>query len=72
VKREGDYLVIVTRHLDADKAQELGVRKGPLMRDLKDGRSVNINGREITPKMVEKVLTKKILMDSRMEQKVHE
>ncbi len=49
---EGDHLIIRKMRLDPIKARELGIPKGPLLGDLMKGRSVYVDGREITPEMV--------------------
>ncbi|HPD74494.1 MAG TPA: D-aminoacyl-tRNA deacylase [Methanoregulaceae archaeon] len=49
---EGDFLILQRVRFDPDKARTLGVPQGPLFKELAEGRSVAINGREITPHMV--------------------
>jgi D-aminoacyl-tRNA deacylase len=49
---EKDQLIITRVRFDPAKARELGVPAGPLFRQLAGGRTVEINGRTITPGMV--------------------
>ena len=49
----GDHLTIRKIRFDPRKAQELGVPKGPLYGELMKGRTIRVNGRIITPEMVQ-------------------
>lgn len=49
---EKDLLIITKVRFDPKKARELGVPAGPFFQRLAGGRSVEINGRTITPGMV--------------------
>jgi D-aminoacyl-tRNA deacylase len=49
---EKDLLIITKVRFDPEKARELGVPAGPFFRQLAGGRSVEIDGRTITPGMV--------------------
>ncbi|OPY37127.1 MAG: D-tyrosyl-tRNA(Tyr) deacylase [Methanoregula sp. PtaU1.Bin051] len=49
---EGDHLIIQRVRFDPVKARELGVPKGPLYKELAEGRPITVNGRVITPAMV--------------------
>ncbi len=49
---EKDTLIIQKVRFDPRKARELGVPSGPAYKDLVSGRSVEVNGRLITPAMV--------------------
>jgi D-aminoacyl-tRNA deacylase len=49
---EKDLLIIKKVRFDPDKARGLGVPAGPLFKQLAGGRSVEIDGRTITPAMV--------------------
>ncbi len=49
---EGDHLIIQRVRFDPNKARELGVPKGPLYKELAEGRPVEVSGRVITPAMV--------------------
>jgi D-aminoacyl-tRNA deacylase len=51
---ESDHLIIQRVRFDPNKARELGVPKGPLYKELAEGRPVTISGRVITPAMVSK------------------
>ena len=50
---EGDRLIIRRSRFDPGKAHELGVPKGPLFGRLSQGEEINLDGRVITPSMVE-------------------
>jgi D-aminoacyl-tRNA deacylase len=52
IATEKDQLIITKVRFDPDKARELGVPAGPFFRQLAGGRTVEINGRAITPGMV--------------------
>ncbi len=49
---EKDLLIIKKVRFDPDKARELGVPAGPFFKQLAGGRTVEIDGRTITPGMV--------------------
>jgi D-aminoacyl-tRNA deacylase len=49
---EGDMLVIRRSKFDPSSARRLGIPEGPLFGELMKGKSLNIEGREITPDMV--------------------
>lgn len=49
---ENDYLIITKVRFDPKKARELGISPGPSYRELAGGRTVEIDGRTITPDMV--------------------
>ncbi|TAJ43463.1 D-aminoacyl-tRNA deacylase [Methanofollis fontis] len=49
----GDDLVITRTRFDPSRARELGVPKGPLFGALSAGRTVEVDGRTITPSMVQ-------------------
>jgi D-aminoacyl-tRNA deacylase len=49
---EGDSLIIRRSKFDPSKARRLGVPEGPLFGELMRGRTLTINGRDITPDMV--------------------
>jgi D-aminoacyl-tRNA deacylase len=49
---EGDSLVIRRSKFDPSKARRLGVPEGPLFGELMRGRTLSIDGRDITPDMV--------------------
>jgi D-aminoacyl-tRNA deacylase len=49
---EGDSLVIRRSKFDPSKARRLGVPEGPLFGELMRGRTLTIDGRDITPDMV--------------------
>ena len=49
---EKDCLIITKVRFDPQKARELGVPPGPSYRDLAGGRTVEVDGRTITPEMV--------------------
>lgn len=50
---DGDQLIISRTRFDPEKARILGIPKGPLYGELLKGRTVQINGREITLDMVQ-------------------
>ena len=49
---EGDSLIIRRSKFDPSKARHLGVPEGPLFGELMRGRTLSIDGRDITPEMV--------------------
>jgi len=50
---DGDQLIISRTRFDPEKARILGIPKGPLYGELLKGRTVRINGRDITSDMVQ-------------------
>jgi D-aminoacyl-tRNA deacylase len=50
---EGDRLIIRRFRFDPGKACELGVPKGPLFGRLSSGEKISLDGRVITPSMVQ-------------------
>lgn len=40
------------RRIDVSKAKKLGLKQGPLLGKLSDGKSVEVDGKEVTPEMV--------------------
>lgn len=49
----GDHLTIIRRRFDPERARDLGIPRGPLFGQLKNGCTVHIGDREITPEMVQ-------------------
>ncbi len=56
----GDHLVIRRMRFDPEKARRLGVPKGPLFGVLAGGNAVEMDGRTITPEMVQTESIKRI------------
>ena len=56
----GDHLVLQKVRFDPAKARRHGVPKGPLFGMLAGGRAIEINGRRITPDMVQTTSAKRI------------
>jgi D-aminoacyl-tRNA deacylase len=52
---DGDHLVLRKVRFDPEKARKLGVPKGPLFSMLAGGKTVEIEGRRITPDMVQTI-----------------
>ena len=59
---EGDRLIIRRFRFDPGKAHELGVPKGPLFGRLSAGEAISLDGRVITPSMVETARITEILI----------
>ncbi len=62
--RDGDYLIIHKKQFDPVAAEAVGIAKGPAFGELIAGNSVIVDGREIKPEMVMKVIEKKIQIQS--------
>jgi D-aminoacyl-tRNA deacylase len=57
---EGDRLILRRFRFDPEKARGLGVPKGPLFGRLQAGEAISLDGRVITPAMVQTARIKEI------------